>query len=279
MPQRLTHARRFRWALRRVRKAGRLLVDFGPQEGRKVGFKSEGQDPVTKTDVRIESYIVQALMKFDPRAQILTEESGLLGPARSSARWVLDPLDGTVNYIHRHKHCAISLAFEYRRRLVFGIVYNPFRRELFWGIRGRGAYLNGERLQVSQVPHLGLALVATGFNFSMMERLDPALGIFKGFLLSTMGVRRSGSAALDLCYVAAGFYEGFYEESLKPWDVAAGVVILTEAGGRWTDFQGRPCTIYDGELVASNGHIHDQMLEVIQWGLRLDSEFPSHLYP
>lgn len=278
MSQRISLKQRFRHAKRWVRLAGHMLKDAHQQKKHRVNFKSKGQDPVTKTDILIESYLVKHLMNLDPRAQILTEESGLLGPKRSHMRWILDPLDGTVNFIHRVPHCAISLAFEHKEKLLFGIIYNPFREELFWGIHGRGAYLNGKSLHVSTVDSLGHSIISTGFNFSMMDRLDPALGIFKGFLLSTMGVRRSGSAALDISYVAAGLYDGFYEESLQPWDVAAGLVILQEAGGHVSDFRGQDCSIYDKELVASNGVLHSQMLEVIQWGLKMEIELPSDMY-
>jgi len=225
--------------------------------------------PVTRLDRVVEETIVRHILEKDPKAQVLTEESGILGPAHSKARWILDPIDGTSNFIHGFPHFAISLALEYKGHVVLGVVYDPIKRECFWAGTGIGAFLNGRSIRVSSVRSLNEALLGTGFTYHIYEHMDRTLQILRGFLYTAMGVRRAGAAALDLCYVAAGRLDGFWEEHLSPWDVAAGILILQEAGGRWTDFALQPTSIYDGELLASNGLIHDQMGEVIRWALSL----------
>jgi myo-inositol-1(or 4)-monophosphatase len=265
---------RLRWAVRLVRRVGRQLRQAWTQSDGPVPmeWKDEGRrHPVTRLDRVVEETIVQEIFQKDPKAQVLTEESGVLGPARSRARWILDPIDGTSNFIHGFPHFAISLALEYEGRLVLGVVYDPVKRECFWAGAGMGAFLNGRPIRVSSVRSVNEALLGTGFTYHVYEHMDRTLQIFRGFLYTAMGIRRAGAAALDLCYVAAGRLDGFWEEHLSPWDVAAGVLILQEAGGRWTDFALQPTSIYDGELLASNGLIHDQMGEVIRWALAAES--------
>ncbi len=258
---------RWRFARKLIIHAGKLLTDvyFQRKSKRIERFKKGKDDPVTVTDILIETYIVEKIFKYDPDCQVLTEESGLLGYRESPIRWILDPLDGTVNYLHLHPHFAISLALEKEGEVLFGLVYNPLRRELFEAFRGQGAFRNGKRIHVSKTSMLNQALIATGFNASVMENLDSLIQVFKGFLHVTMGVRRSGSAALDLCYVAWGRYDGFYERGLSPWDVAAGLLIVEEAGGLYTGFRNEPTTIYDRDFIVSNGKIHHEMLQTIEW--------------
>lgn len=266
----LRHAVRFKYARRWVIQAGKkLLRYYRTSETGPIHYKapSGSEDPVTKVDLLIETYLARRLLRLDPDNQVLTEESGLLGPPRSKGRWIIDPLDGTVNFIHGNPHFAIALAFEWKEKLVFGIVYNPARDEFFHAIRGKGAYLNGEPIRVSTTRTLNEALISTGFNINLMENVDQPLKLFKALLLTTMGLRRTGSAALDICYVAAGRFDAFYEEALSPWDIAAGAIILEEAGGQWTDFNGQKTTIYEREFLGSNGLIHNQMIEVFRWAL------------
>ena len=261
--------RRLRWTRRLAVQAARQLLHLYAERIRSDVEESfqwkADRHPVTPADRMLEEWIIARIREADPRAQILTEERGLIGPARSVRRWLVDPLDGTVNFMHRYPHFAISIALEVRGTIVLGVVVDPTRKECFWAGRGIGAYCNRRPIRVSRVRAVNEALIATGFAYSVIDHMADVIQIFRGFLYTAMGIRRSGAAALDLCYVAAGRLDGFWEAQLNPWDVAAGVCILEEAGGRWTDFQNRSTTIYDREIVASNGHIHDQMIEIIQW--------------
>jgi myo-inositol-1(or 4)-monophosphatase len=184
--------------------------------------------------------------------------------ARASHRWVFDPLDGTTNYAHGLPIFCSSLALEIDGRREVGAVYDPTRRELFTAERGRGAFLNGTRLRISDTRALLDALLVTGFPYDVHKHRAELVGLFGAFLGKARAVRRLGSAALDLCYVAAGRFESFWEQHLKPWDVAAGALIVTEAGGRVTGMDGSPFDPVAAHLVASNGHVHDQMLDVIR---------------
>jgi myo-inositol-1(or 4)-monophosphatase len=184
--------------------------------------------------------------------------------ARASHRWVYDPLDGTTNYAHGLPIFCSSLALEIDGRAVVGAVYDPTRDELFTAERGRGAYLNGTPLSISSTPTLLDALIVTGFPYDVHEHGAELVGLFGAFLGEARAVRRLGSAALDLCYVAAGRFEAFWEQHLKPWDVAAGALIVTEAGGRVTGMDGSAFDPVAAHLVASNGHVHPQMLDVIR---------------
>jgi myo-inositol-1(or 4)-monophosphatase len=179
---------------------------------------------------------------------------------------VIDPLDGTTNFAHGYPVYSISIGVEYEGRGLLGVVYDPTRDELFSAESGRGAFLNGTPISVSRTEQLDQALLVTGFAYDIRDTLNNNLDHFGRFALRAQGLRRTGSAALDLCYVAAGRFDGFWEVKLNPWDMAAGVVILREAGGTVTDFRGAPHSIYQPELVASNGRIHDAMLAVLAEG-------------
>jgi myo-inositol-1(or 4)-monophosphatase len=187
---------------------------------------------------------------------------------RSRYRWIIDPLDGTTNFAHGFPVYAVSIGVEYDGNLLAGAVYDPTRDELFTGEAERGAYLNGRPIRVSDTAQLEAALTVTGFAYDIRDTADNNLDHFAQFALKAQGVRRTGSAALDLCYVAAGRFDGFWEVRLSPWDMAGGVVIVQEAGGRITDLRGNAHSIYQPEVVASNGRIHGEMLEVIRANLR-----------
>jgi myo-inositol-1(or 4)-monophosphatase len=200
-----------------------------------------------------------------PDHDVLAEElsSGPLERSHSSQRWVFDPLDGTTNYAHGLPIFCASLALEIDGQPEVGAVYDPTRRELFTAERGEGAFLNGVRLHVSRADRLIDSLLVTGFPYDVHSQGGDLVGMFGAFLGRARAVRRLGSAALDLCYVAAGRFDGFWEQHLKPWDVAAGALVVTEAGGRVSGMDGSPFDPAAAHLIASNGLVHDGMVGVI----------------
>ena len=250
------------FALETARAAGEILRYYASRE-KQVEYKGRG-DLVTNADRESERLIVGEIRKHYPADAILAEESGLAGTSREgSGRWIVDPLDGTTNYAHGFPMYSVSIAFEARGVIECGVVYDPVRDEAFSAVRGRDALLNGRAITVSSVAGLGESLLATGFSYRFRDRIGEAVGLFRSFLVASQAVRRAGSAALDLCYLAAGRFDGFWELDLQPWDTAAGVVILESAGGCVSDFQGHAFSLESRELLASNGRIHDQMLERI----------------
>jgi len=223
-------------------------------------------DLVTEVDLECERMCRAVLAERFPDHDILAEElsSGPNQVAVSSHRWVFDPLDGTTNYAHGLPVFCASLALEIDGQAVAGAIYDPTRKELFTGERGAGSFLNGTRLQVSGTDALLEALLVTGFPYDVHQKLHSLIEMFSAFLGQARAVRRLGSAALDLCYVAAGRFDGFWEQSLRPWDVSAGALIVEEAGGRITGMDGTRFDPAAAHLVASNGRIHDAMLQVIE---------------
>ena len=219
-------------------------------------------DPVTEADVRAEKYIVSRLQKTYPEHSILAEE-GSDRESRSPFRWVIDPLDGTVNYAHSFPVYCVSIAVEHRGRSVTGAVYDPERDEMFSAALGLGARLNGHRIRVTDEKRLDRSLLATGFSYSVATARRNNLGYFARMVKTAQAVRRPGSAAIDLCWLACGRLDGFWELHLHPWDTAAAMLIVTEAGGRVTRFDGSPYTIFYDEILASNGRIHQQMQAVL----------------
>jgi myo-inositol-1(or 4)-monophosphatase len=223
-------------------------------------------DLVTDTDRELEALVVSRLQREFPQHRIVAEEgtaSGADQGRRSQYVWYLDPLDGTTNFAHAYPHFAVSLAFARGAELEFGIVHEPIRRETFVARHGGGATLNGEAIRVSAVGDLNRALLGTGFPYDRREHLEFYLSFLGDFMLRAQGVRRSGAASLDLCYVACGRLDGFWEWKLSPWDTAAGALIVREAGGVVTDFRGGTFDLFGQQTFASNGRLHAAMGAVL----------------
>ena len=246
-----------------VLRAGEIQLR-GQADGFRIAKKG-AIDLVTEIDIECERMARAIIGERFPGHDILAEEfGGGTGGPRSRFRWVFDPLDGTTNYAHGLPIYCASLGLEVDGHAEVGAVYDPSRRELFTAERGEGAFLNGRRLEVSGTAGLLDALLVTGFPYDVHADDGQLLGMFGAFLTRARAVRRLGSAALDLCYVAAGRFDAFWEQTLKPWDVAAGALIVTEAGGRVTGMDGATFDAAAAHLIASNGHVHDQMLTVIR---------------
>ena len=243
-----------------ARAAGDILNHYAGRD-KLVQFKGHA-NLVTVADKESEELVIGGILSRYPSHSILAEESGATQPG-AAVQWIIDPLDGTTNYAHGYPFYCVSIGVEENGEVVCGVVYDPVRDEMFSAARGAGAFCNGERLQVSEVEPLSHALLITGFPYSFRERVDTVMHQFRQFMIESQAVRRGGAAALDLCYVAAGRLDGFWEVFLQPWDTAAGRVILEEAGGRVTDFKGGPFSVYMKEILASNGKIHDEMIRVL----------------
>jgi myo-inositol-1(or 4)-monophosphatase len=249
-------------AIELARTAGDLLRDElrGP---RRIVFKGSPTNLVTEMDARVEALVVDGLLAAFPDDAILAEERGAQA-GRSGRRWIIDPLDGTTNYAHGLPVYGVSIALEIRGRVELGVVYDPSQRELFVAERGGGAYCNDARLTVSSATTLNASLLATGFPYDIRVNPDNNLREYPVFAVRTRGVRRMGSAVIDLAWIAAGRFDGFWELRLGPWDVAAGGLLVEEAGGRLTSLTGGPLDIEAPTLVASNGRIHDEILAVLK---------------
>jgi myo-inositol-1(or 4)-monophosphatase len=247
-----------------VLRAGRIQL-----QRRESGFevsKKGAIDLVTEVDLECERMARDLLAERFPNHDVLAEElsAGPADPAKSRFRWVFDPLDGTTNYAHGLPIFCASLSLEVDGRAEVAAIFDPTRQELFTAERGAGAYLNGASLEVSGTSTLLDALLVTGFPYDVHQRTDELVGLFAAFLGTARAVRRLGSAALDLCYVACGRFDGFWEQHLKPWDVSAGALIVEEAGGRVTGMDGSPFNPVAAHLVASNGPLQAEILGVIR---------------
>ena len=230
----------------------------------RVDTKSAAIDLVTEVDQACEALIVEGISSARPRDAILAEEGHGGDREHASFRWIIDPLDGTTNFAHGFPRFCVSIGVERDDERVVGIVYDPLLDELFEAVLGAGAWLGSRRLDVSDETELGRGLIATGFAYDVHQSGNDNLAAFGRVVKSARGIRRDGSAALDLCYVAAGRLDGYWEHGLHPWDVAAGLLILTEAGGRASDFQDGPAPRSGREIVATNAAIHTALLERIR---------------
>ncbi len=226
-----------------------------------IQYKSE-INLVTEVDKNAEQMILDLIQKNFNNHGILAEESE--PKTGISYKWIIDPLDGTTNYVHTFPMSVVSIACERDGVLIMGGVYDPFRKELFFAEKGRGAFLNQKRICVSTTKTLAKSLLVTGFPYDNREYADYYLKFVKGFMLKCQGFRRTGSAAMDLCYVACGRFDGFWEMKLKPWDTAAGQLIVQEAGGYISNFTGKEYSIYKPEILATNKRIHQEMLKLMK---------------
>ncbi len=248
-------------ATRAAHRAGRLLAAHRGRP-RTVGTKSSEIDLVTEVDRASERLLYQAIARRFPDHGFQGEEGGRSHPT-APYRWIVDPLDGTTNFVHGVPVFGISIALAHHEDIVLGIIHDPSQRETFTAIKGRGAWVNGRRIHVSRTRTLAKSLLSTGFSAKFRTNPQPYLEWFWAFQSRCHAVRRMGSTALSLAYVACGWQDGFYEEDLKSWDIAAGLLLVKEAGGRVSDFHGRPVRLEDGRLVASNGSLHRQMLALL----------------
>lgn len=245
-----------------VKKAGELLLSKA-----KSGFSicHKGQiDLVTDADQSSEEYITEELAKRFPGLSILAEEQGRSGCKDAEYLWLVDPLDGTTNFAHGFPHYAISVALTKGGKSVLGVIYDPVAREMFTAKLNEGAYLNGQKLQVSTSKDVQQSLFVTGFPYNVAVTKEDNLRTFAKITKASQGVRLTGSAALNLCYVACGRVDGYWEKFIKPWDVAAGSLIVSEAGGRLSSYSGDEFSIFQDEVVASNGLLHGEMIEFLR---------------
>ncbi|MDI6697411.1 MAG: inositol monophosphatase family protein [Candidatus Saccharicenans sp.] len=247
-----------------AQEAGRYLLQ-GLGQKKEVDFKGQ-VDLVTSFDRRSEEMIFRRLSQAFPDHSFLAEEE-IRRDRASDYCWLVDPLDGTTNYAHGLPVFCVSIALSFKKEVVLGVVYDPAREEIFTAVRGQGAYLNGQPVRVSETAELGRSLLATGFPYDVRSSNDNNLDHFSNFAVRAQAIRRLGSAALDLCYVACGRFDGYWEKKLKPWDLAAGSLLVEEAGGRVSNLEGGDFNVFSPHIVASNGHIHQSMLEILSLGL------------
>lgn len=252
-------------AIRAAREAGEIIRRragrIGSDDVRAKGFN----DLVTIVDEEVQEHIIRTLTETFPGSRILAEEgqaSSLV--AGDGYLWIVDPIDGTTNFTHGVPPYAVSIALHDGNDLAVAVVLDAAHGELFTATRGGGLFLNGERQRVSDTDRLQDSLITTGFPYREMAHLEVYLGVLGEFMRRTRGVRRPGSAAIDLAYVAVGRFDGFFETGLNPWDVAAGILLIEEGGGRATDYMDRERPIFEKQIVASNGRIHEEMLAVLE---------------
>jgi myo-inositol-1(or 4)-monophosphatase len=246
-----------------ARAGGAEMQRFFQQAGLAISHKEGVNNLVTEADHASERAIISIIREQFPEHFILSEETGSL-VQDSTYKWIIDPIDGTVNYAHGIPICCVSIAVEQAGTMILGAVYNPFINEFFFAEKGAGAFLNDQRIHVSTETEVQKSCLVTGFPYTYLDMENGPLTCFERFIRKGIPVRRLGSAAIDLCWVAAGRFDGFYEHHLQAWDSAAGFLMVEEAGGKVTDFDGVYYSPYQPRLVATNGHIHDELLTWIQ---------------
>ena len=255
-------------AISAARAAGHIIMRHANRI-HSLSIKSKQRnDYVSEVDNMAEHEIIRVIHRAHPGHAILAEESGLSKGHRDEFLWIIDPLDGTTNYLHGFPQFAVSIALQRRDRLQLGVVYDPFKEELFCAYRGDGATLNNHKIRVSQLPDLNGALLGTGIPYRPDQEVEAYLRTLRAFIQDTAGVRRAGSAALDLAYVAAGRLDGFWEFDLNSWDMAAGVLLIQEAGGLVGDFSGGHKHMETGNIVAGNPKVFKAMVQILRLHLR-----------
>jgi myo-inositol-1(or 4)-monophosphatase len=248
--------------LEATREAGKIIANYF-QGSFTVDNKEGINNLVTEVDKHSERKIIEIIRAHFPDHSIISEEAGEL-IQDSPYKWIIDPIDGTVNFAHGIPICCVSIGLKYEKQLLLGAVYNPMMNELFFAEKGKGAFLNDKRISVSQKSDFRKACLVTGFPYKWPESKEHPIRVFERFILQGLPVRRLGSAAIDLCWVACGRFDGFWEYNLSSWDVAAGYLIVEEAGGRITNFDGDRYSVFDKETLATNGYIHEEMLRIIK---------------
>lgn len=248
------------FALDLARESGSLLKEMFSRK-HQIHYKGD-INIVTEADKMSENLIIQEIRREFPEHGILSEESDAIA-GDGKMRWIIDPLDGTTNYAHGYPVFCVSIALEKDGQVILGVIYDPTRDDLFFAERGQGAFLNSEKLSVSTLSNLSQALLATGFPYDIRESKNNNLDYFNKMAVRVQAIRRAGAAALDLAYLAAGRFDGFWELKLKPWDTAAGCLMVEEAGGVISDISGNPWNLESPVILASNGLIHDQMIKVL----------------
>jgi len=245
------------------KEAGKIIREgFG--KNIQIDFKTGENNLVTEIDKKAENCIINFIEKEFPNHSILAEESGQSN-RNSEYMWVIDPLDGTTNFAHRLPIFSVSIGLRKNRETIYGVIYDVMQDKIFAAEKNSGAFCNDEKISVNNNQRIEESLLVTGFPYDMEEKLDRSLEVFKLFLKKSRAVRRLGSAAIDLCYVASGVFDAFWEEKLNPWDVCAGMLIVEEAGGKICDFNGEKIDIYSKEILASNGKIDQKMLKIINF--------------
>lgn len=251
------------FAIETAREAGQILLE---KFGKKINVSLKGEiNLVTEADLASEKLIIEKIRSYYPKHNILAEESGestVTVDGDKKWKWIIDPLDGTTNYAHGYPCFCVTIALEHEGEIVIGATFDPTRDEMFSAEKGSGANLNNRRIHVSDTEKLGDALIVTGFPYNFKEKESFAKHL-TDFLLHSRGVRRDGSAAIDMAYVACGRFDGFWEEGLNPWDVAAGKLLIEEAGGKVSYYDGSPFSVYSPPICSSNALIHSEMLEIL----------------
>ena len=258
----MNHSGMLDFAIETAKQAGSIIMQhFGKISS--VDRKSTDIDLLTIADTESEAYILDRIKTTHPQHHIIAEESDLT-ERNSDYRWVIDPLDGTTNFVHNLPIFAVSMGLQYKEETILGVVYNPAANKCFWAEKNGGAYLNDKPIHITSTNTLSNSLLVTGFPYIHDDRYEKSFTLFKKLYGKTQGIRRLGAAALDFCFVAMGRFEGFWEFGLQPWDVCAGALILEEAGGLVTDWDGSPMPFSGKRILATNGHIHTEMIKILE---------------
>ena len=257
----MNHSGILGFAIETSKQAGNILMQhFGKISH--VERKTTDIDLVTIADTESEALILEKIKTTYPQHHIIAEESDLT-KGDSDYKWVIDPLDGTTNFVHSLPIFAVSIGLQYKEETILGVVYNPAAHKCFWAEKDSGAFLNNKPIHITSTNTLGDSLLVTGFPYIHDDRFEKGFDLFKELYGKTQGIRRLGAAALDFCFVAMGRFDGFWEFGLEPWDVCAGGLIVKEAGGKVSDWDGSPMPFSGNRILATNGHIHGEMLEVL----------------